>query len=46
MANGRRSPHNVRMTIVTETLAEIAFDGKVRFFGASDAARTSFTAQV
>jgi hypothetical protein len=34
------------MTIVTETLAEIAFDGKVRSLGASDAARSSFTAHV
>jgi hypothetical protein len=34
------------MTIVTETLAEIAFDGEVRSLGANDAARSSFTAHV
>jgi hypothetical protein len=34
------------VTIVTETLAEIALDGKVRLLGANDAARSSFTAQV
>ena len=34
------------MTSVTETPAEIAFDGKVRSLGANDAARSSFTAHV
>jgi hypothetical protein len=34
------------MTIATETIAQIAFDGNVRFLGASDAARSSYSAQV
>jgi hypothetical protein len=34
------------MMIVTETLAQIAFDGKVRSLGTSDGARSSFTAHV
>jgi hypothetical protein len=34
------------MTMVTDPLTEIAFDGKVRSLGASDAARSSFTAHV
>jgi hypothetical protein len=33
-----------RVTIATETVAEVALDGKVSILGANDAARSSFTA--
>ena len=45
IAAERRSRQNVQVTIVTETLAEIVLDGKIRLLGANDAARSSFTAQ-
>ena len=46
IAAERRALQNVQVTIVTETLAEIVLDGRVRLLGANDAARTSLTAQV
>jgi hypothetical protein len=45
IATERRSLQNVQVTIVTETVAEIVLDGKIRLLGANDAARSSFTAQ-